>query len=248
MALDYPYALYAQRYRELLDADFARLRSLVDAAADHPVPECPGWTGADAAHHTGVVYQHKVDCIRTRASSEFPPEGTEELSAAEALDRGYANLVAELDAHDADDPAYTWWPEDQTVGFWLRRMAHETAVHRRDVESAAGDPTGVAPDLAVDGIDEVLDLFVGGDWEDEAVASATGRSVRIESGGHAWVVTLGSQVVGLDRSGETESVATVTGEPSDVLLWLWGRAPLPGSSGDDSAVTELRERLALATD
>src|SRR5690606_4655181 len=44
--------------------------------------------------------------------------------------------------------------------FWVRRQAHETAIHRVDVESARGDevsPVGEA--FAVDGIDELLNGF-----------------------------------------------------------------------------------------
>ena len=41
-------------------------------------------------------------------------------------------------------------------GFWARRMAHETAVHRADAELAAGRVPGLAPDLAADAIDEWL--------------------------------------------------------------------------------------------
>ena len=45
---------------------------------------------------------------------------------------------------------------DQTVGFWYRRMALETVVHRVDVETGFGVPRAVNAELAVDGIDEVV--------------------------------------------------------------------------------------------
>lgn len=248
MAFDYPYALSAQRYREVLAADYTRLRGLTEQAGTAPVVECPGWTAADAAHHTAAVYQDKVTCIQTgRQAPEFPHPDLVPLSAGQALDRCWAALSAELDRHDPDDPAYTWWPPDQTVGFWVRRMAHETSIHRRDLESALDQRSPVAEDLAVDGIDEVLELFLSGDWEDEAVAAASGRAVAVDSAGHRWVVTLNPRIVELDRTGGTPAAATVSGEPSEVLLWLWGRGPRPRVAGEQDAVTELRERLVLAT-
>ena len=69
-------------------------------------------------------------------------------------------------------------------------MAHETSIHRRDVESAVGATTPVAADLAVDGIDEVLALMLAGDWSDEVVPEASGsdggpRGRRPHLGGHA---------------------------------------------------------------
>jgi hypothetical protein len=42
-----------------------------------------------------------------------------------------------------DEPAWTFWPDDQTCAFWFRRMAHETVVHRVDAELAAGEVTPV---------------------------------------------------------------------------------------------------------
>ena len=47
----------------------------------------------------------------------------------------------------------------QTSGFWARRMAVETAVHRYDAQLAAGDPQPVERMLAADGVDEYLDVL-----------------------------------------------------------------------------------------
>ena len=249
MTLDYPYALSEERYRELLAEDFRRLRSLVDEADRRPVPDCPGWTAADVARHTAVVYLHKVASIR---DGEMPREGwpPEHLQTAEPgalLDDAYAQLAGQLDAHAPGDHAATWWPPDQTVGFWLRRMAHETSVHRHDVERAIGATTPVAADLAVDGIDEVLDQMLAGDWSDEVVPEASGSTVVLESAGHTWAVTLEPSQVTLTRDATGQPAARVAGEPGAVLLWLWGRGPRPAVDGDDAAVSELRDRLARAT-
>jgi hypothetical protein len=78
MTLDYPYALAAERYRELLEDDVRRLRALVEQAGDRPVPSCPGWTAADVVRHTAMVYLHKVASIRDGVmptpESGWPPE------------------------------------------------------------------------------------------------------------------------------------------------------------------------------
>src|SRR5439155_8923348 len=81
--------------------------------------------------------------------------------------------------------AATWFRPDQSVGFWIRRMAQETVVHRRDAELALGDPTPAAPDLAVDGIAELLDIFLSysvTQWPDEftgSLAGAVGHTIHI---------------------------------------------------------------------
>jgi len=45
------------------------------------------------------------------------------------------------------------------AGFWVRRMAHETIVHRADARHAAGDATDIPADLAADAIDEWLTVM-----------------------------------------------------------------------------------------
>ena len=244
----YPYALGADRYRELLALDAARLRAMAPVALDRPVPDCPGWTGADAVRHTAQVYLHKVETIRQGDWPDpWPPEGIEAAEPLALYDDAWRQLVEAFDARDPEGPSRTWWPEDQTVGFWVRRMAHETSVHRHDVERAAGQPTPVAADLAVDGIDEVLALFLEGDWGNYPVESASGARVVVSSGGHDWEVTLRPDRVDVARASSGQASATVAGEPSEVLLWLWGRGPRPTVDGDEAVVTELRERLAQAT-
>ena len=64
----------------------------------------------------------------------------------------HGELRAEFRAREPGAPAPTWFGPDQTVGFWIRRMAQETVIHRIDAELAAGLPvTPVPGDLAADG-------------------------------------------------------------------------------------------------
>ena len=37
------------------------------------------------------------------------------------------------------------WADDKTVGFWLRRITHDTLVHRLDAELAVGREVALAP-------------------------------------------------------------------------------------------------------
>ena len=87
------------------------------------------------------------------------------------LDRGYREVTAEFAARPPDEAALTWFGPEQTVGFWIRRMAQETVVHRMDAQLAAGEPVTPAPDdLAIDGVDEVLNRFVeygAAQWPEE---------------------------------------------------------------------------------
>jgi hypothetical protein len=73
--------------------------------------------------------------------------------------------------------------------------------------------------------------------------------VAVIGGDRAWVVALEpSEIRVTEGSGDGVS-ATVGGDPSNVDLWLWGRAPdgAIAASGAARDVRLLRERLVLAT-
>ncbi|MEV4070236.1 maleylpyruvate isomerase N-terminal domain-containing protein [Nonomuraea fuscirosea] len=138
-----------------------------------------------------------------------------------------AELRGELASRPPEEQALTWYDPDQTVGFWARRMALETAVHRVDAELAAGEPIMPIPaDLAVDGIDEILVTFLAfasRQWPEDfgdALAGADGRAVSITTGANGWLVRLaasGVEVAGDDAPGE----ASISGAPHDVLRFAW---------------------------
>ncbi len=110
--------------------------------------------------------------------------------------------------------------------------------------------------LAADGIDEVLDLFLGDDWasvtpnEWDGVDphAGEGRTIAVRSGGQVWRSTLGAERIPLAH-GDGPGDATVTGDPEAVLLWLWGRRPDADVSldGDLAALGAFRDRLRMAT-
>ena len=123
-----------------LDADFRRLRAVAaDPAA--PVPSCPEWTVDDLRRHVAMVYLHKVECMRRGGDPDtWPPDLDGEETAA-LLDRSYADAGRRVRRAVRQRPARArWYGPDQTVGFWVRRMAQETVIHRVDAELAAGEP------------------------------------------------------------------------------------------------------------
>ncbi len=254
--------LTPDRYLELLAADGERLAAVAEDHLELPVPTCPGWDAAEVVRHTGSVYRHKIACIQLGRN---PDEGEWQLSPPEGRDLvswyrdALASLLELLGGRDPASPAYTWYPPEQDVAFWQRRMAQEAAVHRVDAESASGQVTAVEADLAVDGIDEVLDLFLRFDFDSNDVAAEpdlditrhAGRSALVRTGGHAWHVVVASgepeQIV-LSREAAPAQV-TVSGEPSELLLWLWGRRPDAAVtvSGDAAAAAALRDLLSVVT-
>jgi uncharacterized protein (TIGR03083 family) len=248
-----------ERFTECLAADAARLREAVAGAATAPVPTCPGWTVTDLSGHVSTVYAHKTEIMRTGAfpgEDWSPPETGDPLAD---LDRAYAELAGELAARDPAETVPSWYPADQTVGFWARRMAHETVIHRVDGELAAGLPRAPIPaDLAVDGVDEVLVRFLehgSRHWPDDfgdALRDLDGRAVRVTTtAGGSWLVRLAPDgvTVTTDRDDDEAAAATVSGDPVTVLLWLWRRGGPDGLTfgGDTALVDVLHELMAKPT-
>ncbi|HEV8104175.1 MAG TPA: hypothetical protein VGP69_10600, partial [Gaiellaceae bacterium] len=117
-----------------------------------------------------------------------------------------------------------------------------------DAELARGAATPVDAGLATDGVDEILHIMLAGDWSEDADDAMTGQRVAIETGGRAWQVVLDREAMTvLDGDGTAD--ATLSGSPSDVLLWLWGREPddRVEMSGDQEAHRLMRTRLVMAT-
>lgn len=239
-----PHALPFGRYRELLDQEYGTLLNLVDDTLDLPVPACPGWNGEDLVRHTAIVFLQKAETIRTgvKPSHGWPPVSVGSLPPRALLTHCHARLIEQFDRHDPEDPAETWVPENQTVGFWIRRLTHETAIHRFDLEdTAGGSVTGMDSDLAVDGVDEVLTVMLVRSRPDPA---ASGSVVRVEVGDNAWDARLEPGRAVVDRDAPAHGQATVRADAEPLLLWLWGRAPQP--AGAPAVAVELRRRLAEA--
>lgn len=229
--------------------DYDLLRAAAVAADPGAgVPSCPDWTVTDLVRHVAQVYQHKALCIRDGAEPDpWPPERTGDPIVD--LDEQCAELELQFGSHPPSAPAPTWGP-DQTVGFWMRRMAQETVIHRVDAELAAGMAVSAIPDdLALDGIDEVLKLFLeyaSVTWADDEdvialMAGADQRPIAIRvSSGQSWTVTSGPKHFTVtDGEPAVAEAAAISGAPSELLLWLWNR------TGDD-AVTIAGDAALLA--
>ncbi len=246
--------LAPQDYLAATDADLDALALAVADHLDAPVPGCPGWTGRDLVSHVVGVYRHKVVALDTAAAPPEREAAWGELGDTEpvtALRAAYADLRARLAGADPATPSWSWWPGEQTVGFWQRRMAQETAVHRWDGESCALGPEGageIDEALAVDGIDELLGWLTW-PWDEVPQPEAAGRQVTVSTSGTSWTVTLHLTRVEVTSGTSDTAAALLAGPASGLLLHLWGRPGDHGVAavGDPVALRLLGERLAMAT-
>ncbi|GAB3239435.1 maleylpyruvate isomerase family mycothiol-dependent enzyme [Kineosporia babensis] len=233
--------------RRHLEAEYRRFRAILPGTGlkEIRVPSCPDWSLDDLVQHLGEVYWHKVDCIRRGARPTEEPD-LSGLSSVEVLEQGYARLSEMFREYPPDAPAWTWFEPDQSVGFWIRRMAHETAVHRFDAELAVGTPTEIDAALAEDGIDEVLVAMLVSDTEvGDYPAGRPDLQVRTPS--RSWFIHFGADGLTVDNQGEAATV--IHGGASDLELWLYNRVAGEKLSytGDLTGMGLLRDLMHQAT-
>jgi uncharacterized protein (TIGR03083 family) len=237
----------------------------VDLAA--PVPSCPGWSVADLLAHLAEVQDTWAQVVGQLLEDpeeivELPRPADAALRATLA-DRTTA-LVAALSSRSPSARCWSWSELGADVAWVARRQAHEAIVHRVDGELAAGvEVTPVAPEVAADGVDELVRGFLVGvpDWARLDLDGVT-VGVWCTDVGSRHVLALGRMTGTSPTSGrsydlpaasladpETPVDGEVTGPAWAVDRWLWGRGGTDELTvrGDADHVTRLRELVADAT-
>jgi uncharacterized protein (TIGR03083 family) len=238
------------RFLEHVKAESARLGEVARMGLDAPVPSCPGWTVDDVVRHVAQVYDHKVEVLKLGALPDPWPPDSSGRESLQWYDEARTALVAALEAAGTEAQTWTFNPRDSTSGFWYRRMAHESLVHRIDVEQAHDVVTPIDPDLALDGIDEVLYPTLGGPWWEEGDTEfPIDATLRITALGRSWTIRADATSVDVQQGAEGETAAEIFGDPAPIYLWLWGRVGEDAiqSVGDPNVVRAFRGRISEAT-
>jgi uncharacterized protein (TIGR03083 family) len=221
----------------------------VSGGLDVPVPWVADWRARDLIGHLGTVHRWATHIVRAGTTERPPPEATQTPPADENLlewyETGLVELVATLRTTPPDAPAWHMSPTAEKVAAsWARRQAHELAVHRMDLEVTAGVAHHpIDPELAEDGVDELLTIVVPRWAHTEPVASAHATvGVACTDTGRHWSVTVdnGAVRVAAERLGVEE--AHVKGAATQLLLHLWGRPAHVTVDGDPAAEALLRGR------
>ncbi|MFI5698052.1 maleylpyruvate isomerase family mycothiol-dependent enzyme [Kribbella sp. NPDC051586] len=238
------------RFLEHVQAESARLVEVARTGLDAAVPSCPGWTVDDVVRHVAQVYVHKVEVLKRGALPDPWPPDFSDLETLQWYDDARTALIAALEAAGTETQTWTFNPRDSTSAFWFRRMAHESLVHRIDVEQAHEVITPIDPDLALDGIDEVLYPNVGGPWWEEGDTEfPIDATVRITAAGRSWTIRADATAVDVQQGAEGEAAAEIFGDPAPIYLWLWGRSGEDAiqTVGDPTVVRAFRGRISEAT-
>ena len=172
-------------YCTVTETEAGRLRAAALAAGpDAAVPTCPEWTVHRLVAHTARVFGMVTGALRAADPSSSPPrpsrpEGDFDAVLA-AYDERLATMLELLRSVDPATPAWHVSPAaPKTAASLFRRIAHEATVHRIDAQAAAGvtpsdQDARVDPEVAADGVDEVLRWLIQR-WTDQwATGELTG--------------------------------------------------------------------------
>ncbi|MHB1525247.1 MAG: maleylpyruvate isomerase family mycothiol-dependent enzyme [Candidatus Dormibacteria bacterium] len=215
-------------YLAAVQADGARVQELCPGQLEQPVPSCPGWLIRDAVLHLGFV--HRINGSRLRRHSRSrddrdTPTAPDDADLCAWFAEGVEQLLEVAHGLGPDTPIWNWSGTDPTAAFWFRRMAHETVVHRWDVEAALGVVSPIARNLAEDGVDEFFEVF----WtRDREIFTGEGEWIRIQTldGGQDWWVGALPGGAGIGREAPLTAAATTIGAaPPELFLGLWRRLP-----------------------
>jgi len=212
-----------------LSAELGLLDAVRGADLSIPIPACPDWDLHGLLAHLGVVHRYGQRMMATAPDEQVPPPGDRPPPGPEIHDwlaSGLSNLIA---AMEADDPARRcqFWGGDTTVGWWIRRQAHETSVHRWDAHQASGhvgpiDGGRIEGGLAADGISEWLDMQPTRGSSSPADLRGTAHLHGTDGPGE-WLIHLGDEMT--YELGHHKGDVAVRGDRDRLLLLLWGRVP-----------------------
>jgi uncharacterized protein (TIGR03083 family) len=230
------------------------------------VPTTPAWSLADLVRHIGGNLRAVELAVRTGTAVVQPHEqvpdagGPADADAAalgDWLTEGAARFADTVRAAGPDREVQVWMFQRSTA-FWARRAANDLVVHRADAAGAVGADYGVAPEVAADAIDELLELF-----SDPQVAASAPGLAELRGPGkrihlHAtdappdlaaeWLIELGPDGFTWRRGHERATVA-LRGPLADVLLVFYRRLPADSERvqvvGDAALLAFWLERVSL---
>ena len=229
-------------------------RRLADAAADTslqtPIPTCPGWDVETLLRHLGGIHRWAAMFV---SEGRMTPMHTNdepirsmraEPAQSELVDwfrAGHEALLDVLRAAPADVECWTFLPTPTPLAFWARRQAHETAVHRADLQLALGALDPYPPVFAADGVDEMLYGWLDGSKGRLQFHRSATLAIHAADVDRHWLIRISPDGASASQD-EASADCRLHGLAGDLYLLLWNRLPLDRTTitiSGDGEVPEL---------
>lgn len=206
-------------------------------------PSCEGWDVAALLAHLGGVHGWARGGLADEGRPQTPePEG----QLVDWYEDQARELIESLRAADPEAPAWSFAKNGRNAGFWIRRQAHETEMHRVDLALADGEHPAYDGELAADAVSEVFDVFLPRLHAKEAIAVTAPLRFVASDTGDQWLLQPSDEpgvcaYTHTRLQGDEEVACTAMSSASDLATGLWGRTPydLWGVSGDRSVLDQL---------
>ncbi len=219
------------------------------AGLDAPAPTCPRWDVRALVAHQGGVHRWAAANLRGEKDPTQPPAPDDPFPwYAEGLDELLTTLRS-----SADDVTAMVFLKDAPPprAFWARRQAHETTIHSVDAMAAAHGAVppvselGIAPELAADGIDELLTGFITRGRGQLHASPGYALLVRTDDTGHAWTVRVGDGPITTAVGDDGTADAEFSGTAAQVYVSLWNRADELTVKGRTETLDEWRHAIKI---
>lgn len=220
--------LPAQEYLQRLDDCRERFVSLLGSVPETtPVPTCPGWTVRDLASHLGGVHAWAAAIVRGAGPDADRPAAPADTHLADWYRQHAVELADVLRGAPPAGPAWSFGAE-RTVRFWFRRQAHETAMHRVDLQHAARQPAAYDDVLAADAVQEVFDVMMPHVNRSAIAPIVAPLIMSCEDADDRWLLRPSREVGTVDHDhtrapGGSGAAARIRATASDLALGLWKR-------------------------
>jgi uncharacterized protein (TIGR03083 family) len=221
-------------------AQTAALTGYLDGAdLSRPVPTCPGWNASQLMQHVDGGLRWAAKIVGARATKPPSDVALRDLSGATdgdptALSASLAEAAGRLAGNltEAGAEARMWCPvEGGGAAFYARRFMHETTIHRADAAIALGVEFLLDTEIAVDGVDEWLELgslpfhFDAHPWMQELLGPGRTIGLHATDTGTGWLLDLTGDVISWRRS-DDQAAAGMRGPVADLLLTMYRRIPV----------------------
>lgn len=238
--------------RALVEQGQLLAETISDVDHTTPVPACPGWTLRQLVTHVGRGDRWAAAVIDTGRPVQFRdvPDGRAPDDPDGIADwlRDGAQLLIDNAAQDPSREVWTFLGP-RPAPWWVRRRLHESTVHRADAATALGVPYVIEPELAADGVSELLALLTERKGDGPApLASGSSLHLHATDSDGEWVIR-GTDAGVTWEHGHVKATTAVRGPTADLLLACSRRLPAdhPGIEvlGDPAIWATWWERTAF---
>jgi uncharacterized protein (TIGR03083 family) len=191
------------------------------------VRTCPDWTLDDLFGHLGSIERWVAEIVLGGKFVKEPPVPS--VDAAKWFLEGANTFLETIARLDPEQECWTFGPSPHKAGFWLRRQAHEHAIHLVDARLTLNlEAPDFGKDFMLDGIEEVLGMFTPRQLRLGRMPQPEAAVTFHVPGSASWTV------------GQGPVQASVTAPLPGMYLGLWGRSNLT-----DTAIIEGDASLAI---